>query len=173
VTGIGHRPAAGDVAVRPGRNRVVAVAADGGERPRGVHAEPPRGPREQGHGAEIHHAVGGDIERHAGRSRSPGLRDLTIFRGKISHPHLAATGGDIVAPEDRHLVPARQVDLAVRREKTGEPIAIEWQRRMGMPNQADQQILLIEGERARRKPLRLRKRPEELVENILHTHRRA
>jgi hypothetical protein len=99
-----------------------------------------------------------------------GLRDRRIPQ-KDQPPAFRCRGRRHRRVEDRHLVPARQVDLTVRREKAAEPVAIEWQRRMGMPNQANQQVLLIEGEPARRKPLRLRKRPEELVEYFLHSSR--
>jgi hypothetical protein len=83
-------------------------------------------------------------------------------------PEAIAVANDVVASEDWHVVPPRQINLTVCREQTMQPFPIEGRTVIGVLHQASQQRLLITRELVQRQPLGAREHVKVLVETLLH-----
>ena len=72
--------------------------------------------------------------------------------------------------EDRHVVPARQVEAAVVVEQAGEAVAVKRRLVEGMPGDLLQQVGLIPRQGIRRRPLGGLQRLHVAGEELIHPH---
>jgi hypothetical protein len=163
--GIGQRPSAFDCVAR---DLLIGKTAQHGQWPRRVEAEPTHHSGEEGVGCQADERVGGHRQGHAGRPGGVEFADLAVLGRKLRDSHLRAICDCVLTREDRHVVPAGEIDVAVRSEQRIEPAAIIRQVLASVPNEADQQLLLVAREVRQRHSLGPLQRLQELIESSGH-----